>query len=504
MDPSTYKVELYIYDLSRGMSRIASQAFLGRYIEGFWHTGVVVYGREYFFGSNGINYVPPCGTILGTPDRKMDLGTTTKTKKEFEAKIVEWSKDVFKGERYHILEHNCNSFSNTVAQYLCSVTIPTYITDMPSEFLQTPMGKLLEPLINDFQVIEANRTRRSTEPKEPNVNNHNSSYRSFLRNEPREKYDPKRSTIGIRIGISEDRKSILGIYDSVITFLEQSISTKQLAEKKEQNDKLHMFLVEWRRQCLDQLSSYQIERSTSLDNIESIVEVMPHAIPMLCVSSLKIDQTQMELFKHEPIVDMIFGELCEYLKSASQQQDYRRMKLILTIFINWTYSTDGNRNSNSFQLKQTPQRALEILPLILVVLQSFKKEQLKDRSVRDVIILGMTFLYNATNIIVMYREDLQTSIMYMEGASIGYFFMNFIYERELEELRAFLAPYSSFFSHKNLVNSLLKLIYNYRELVEFMTQISFISKLNGWPSDCLTYISINPTHQSTFPLYKVY
>jgi hypothetical protein len=43
-----WKVQVYLYDLSQGMARALSQQFLGKQIDGIWHTGVVVYGHEYF------------------------------------------------------------------------------------------------------------------------------------------------------------------------------------------------------------------------------------------------------------------------------------------------------------------------------------------------------------------------------------------------------------------------------------------------------------------------
>lgn len=39
--------------------------------------------------------------------------------------------------RYHLLEHNCNIFSNEIAQFLCGSTIPNYILDLPNEILST-------------------------------------------------------------------------------------------------------------------------------------------------------------------------------------------------------------------------------------------------------------------------------------------------------------------------------------------------------------------------------
>lgn len=33
--------------------------FVGRQLDGIWHTGIVAYGREYFFGPAGIQSVRP-------------------------------------------------------------------------------------------------------------------------------------------------------------------------------------------------------------------------------------------------------------------------------------------------------------------------------------------------------------------------------------------------------------------------------------------------------------
>lgn len=37
---------------------------LGRQIDGIWHTAVVVFGREYFFGSQGITSCAPVSIQL--------------------------------------------------------------------------------------------------------------------------------------------------------------------------------------------------------------------------------------------------------------------------------------------------------------------------------------------------------------------------------------------------------------------------------------------------------
>jgi len=52
-------VTLYVYDISQGMARQLSMPILGKQIDGVWHTSVVCYGKEYFFGSGGIGHCPP-------------------------------------------------------------------------------------------------------------------------------------------------------------------------------------------------------------------------------------------------------------------------------------------------------------------------------------------------------------------------------------------------------------------------------------------------------------
>lgn len=52
-------VQLYVYDMTNGVASVMSQMLLGQHIEGIWHTAVVVYGREFFYGSSGIQSCMP-------------------------------------------------------------------------------------------------------------------------------------------------------------------------------------------------------------------------------------------------------------------------------------------------------------------------------------------------------------------------------------------------------------------------------------------------------------
>jgi hypothetical protein len=69
-------VHLYIYDLSRGLARSLSQGLIGRQIDGIWHTSVVCYGYEIYYGQ-GIFVTERVGrTQYGTPVEIKDMGIT--------------------------------------------------------------------------------------------------------------------------------------------------------------------------------------------------------------------------------------------------------------------------------------------------------------------------------------------------------------------------------------------------------------------------------------------
>ncbi|KAI4356425.1 hypothetical protein L6164_000448 [Bauhinia variegata] len=144
-----HRVTLNVYDLSQGLARQLSTTFLGKAIEGAWHTGIVVYGNEYFFGG-GIQHCPAGSTPYGTPLRVVELGITHVPKDVFELYLQEISPR-YTAETYSLLTHNCNNFSNEVAQFLVGATIPEYILNLPNEVMNSPMGSLLLPMIQNLE-----------------------------------------------------------------------------------------------------------------------------------------------------------------------------------------------------------------------------------------------------------------------------------------------------------------------------------------------------------------
>lgn len=147
-----FPVKLYVYDISRGMARQLSPLLLGKRIDGVWHTGLVCYDREFFYGGDGISSCNPGGTILGSPDEVVDLGDTEITQDVFMDFLSGIGQEDFRGENYHLFEHNCNTFSSEVAMFLTGNKIPQHIQDLPSEVLNTSFGQMIRPIIDSVSV----------------------------------------------------------------------------------------------------------------------------------------------------------------------------------------------------------------------------------------------------------------------------------------------------------------------------------------------------------------
>lgn len=148
MGQDGWKVELYVYDLSQGLARQLSSQFLGKVIEAIWHTGVGVYGKEYFFGG-GIQSVPLKQSPYGKPVQVAELGTTQVPQEIFE----EYLRDIqprYTQETYNLMKHNCNNFSDEVCQFLVGSGIPEHILRLPEEVMNSPMG----PLLSKFNPID--------------------------------------------------------------------------------------------------------------------------------------------------------------------------------------------------------------------------------------------------------------------------------------------------------------------------------------------------------------
>uniref|UniRef100_A0A3Q2FF66 palmitoyl-protein hydrolase n=1 Tax=Cyprinodon variegatus TaxID=28743 RepID=A0A3Q2FF66_CYPVA len=111
--------------------------------DSYWSASVAAGG---FFLS------PKGGTMLGPPDTIVELGETEVTEEIFMDYLSSLGETTYRGDRYRLFEHNCNTFTNEVAQFLTGRTIPSYITDLPSEVLSTPFGQILRPILDSIHI----------------------------------------------------------------------------------------------------------------------------------------------------------------------------------------------------------------------------------------------------------------------------------------------------------------------------------------------------------------
>lgn len=141
------KVELYIYDLSNGLAAQISLQLTGRFFRAIYHTSIVVHEREYFFGGSGIESSLPGRSPYGTPLERRFEGNTDVSLSSWQDFLSTCAHDYGVG-KYHLLEHNCNTFSDAALQFLLGQRIDTEITSLPSDFLSTPLGMMLRPQID--------------------------------------------------------------------------------------------------------------------------------------------------------------------------------------------------------------------------------------------------------------------------------------------------------------------------------------------------------------------
>uniref|UniRef100_A0A915JGL6 PPPDE domain-containing protein n=1 Tax=Romanomermis culicivorax TaxID=13658 RepID=A0A915JGL6_ROMCU len=102
---------------------------------GIYHSGVEVYASEYSYGGHPLT----CSGIFKTDPRDAEelgdnfkfresiiLGTTDFTHEEIE-KLILHSGEEFRGDKYHLMNKNCNHFSSFIAKILCGKDIPKWI-----------------------------------------------------------------------------------------------------------------------------------------------------------------------------------------------------------------------------------------------------------------------------------------------------------------------------------------------------------------------------------------
>ncbi|CAF9934078.1 MAG: hypothetical protein ALECFALPRED_005840 [Alectoria fallacina] len=141
------EVQLYVYDISKGLARQMSGQLLGIQIDAVYHTALVFGGIEYFFGS-GVQTSYPGGTHHGRPMEVIPMGTT-QLPLEVILEYLESLRAIYTTESYDLFLHNCNNFTNDFSMFLVGKGIPDHISSLPQTVLNTPFGQMLKPQLDN-------------------------------------------------------------------------------------------------------------------------------------------------------------------------------------------------------------------------------------------------------------------------------------------------------------------------------------------------------------------
>lgn len=142
-------VELAMYDISGGKGKyIPSFLTSGHKFEGIWHTGVLAFGKEYWYGG-GVFQSTPAKTPFGEPLRIVRLGKTLRSQKELMRYISDELRWQYTYATYDVFSHNCNCFSNDVTRFLLdNVQIPEEVRLQPKWAEGGVAVKVLRPILN--------------------------------------------------------------------------------------------------------------------------------------------------------------------------------------------------------------------------------------------------------------------------------------------------------------------------------------------------------------------
>ncbi|CAK9290195.1 unnamed protein product [Gordionus sp. m RMFG-2023] len=147
-----FEVKLYVYELTKGVAQSMSSLLLGTAIDGVWHTSIVVYGHEYFYGKGGIQICNPGLSSIGPPDEIINLGITEVDKHLFREYLAALKTQNYKGDEYDLFHHNCNTFTDEVSRFLTGRSIPSRITEVPNQVLSSPFGPILQSYLENIDI----------------------------------------------------------------------------------------------------------------------------------------------------------------------------------------------------------------------------------------------------------------------------------------------------------------------------------------------------------------
>jgi len=144
-------VYLYKYDMSKGHACWLSPALIGEKLQGIWHTSIVAFGAEYWYGGKIYHSSSPGETHWGEPTEICQLpGRTLRTVDELRDYLCHEAAHLFTVESYNMVTHNCNHFSDFVCRFLLNSRVPKDILQQ-AELVMGPQAKpalqMLRPML---------------------------------------------------------------------------------------------------------------------------------------------------------------------------------------------------------------------------------------------------------------------------------------------------------------------------------------------------------------------
>jgi len=140
------QVDLYYYDLSNNFAKYFAPSLLQRQVDGIWHTGIIAFGKEwYFYGF--IRHAPPGCSEFGIPTKQLCIGRTLRSEKAF-TRFLSSIESEFQADKYDVFDHNCNHFCDKAAFFLLGRHVPNEVRIQSENFLKAPAVKLLRPVLN--------------------------------------------------------------------------------------------------------------------------------------------------------------------------------------------------------------------------------------------------------------------------------------------------------------------------------------------------------------------
>jgi len=161
-------VELLLYDISAGYAGWFGRLLLGSRFEAIYHSSVLVFGREYWYGgkvfksipaSESKNFGPPLteSVIRLSPSEYVPglevvkMGYTLATVKDWHYYVNKKLCNDFTVDSYDALSNNCNSFANAAVTFLTGGgKLPDEVTQQVTELMNTPVASMLRPAMNRY------------------------------------------------------------------------------------------------------------------------------------------------------------------------------------------------------------------------------------------------------------------------------------------------------------------------------------------------------------------